>query len=584
MVMGGFLTQRKVGFAVITWAAAVCLFFLCATVQAASSAHVSRNVVSEGEAFKLVLETDQDETPDWSPLDTDFEVLGTGRSSQIKVINGQVSSSISFTVNLRARKSGSLIIPVLSIGQDKTAPIAIKVNKAGSSANISGAKDIFVEVSVSPKKAYVRQQINYTISLFQAVDIREGSLSKPELSQAVVESLGDDTADTVNRNGMRYRVTKRRFAIFPQTSGTLEIPPTVFNGQVVSGERSRRSFGGFDPFDRFFQQTRAVRLKSKVVKVDVMPQPAEAANDWWLPVSKLNIKQSWSPADPQFNVGDPVTRVIKIEAVGTTESQLPEIEFEDTDRIKFYPDQPGLKTVSNGNTLLATKEIKVAMIPLVGGEYIVPEVRIPWWNTRSNKREVALIAEQRVNITGDAVVSVKQTPSSLIKSAGSSGNMDAAEVESQSTYTWLVAVVALLWLITAAAWWWDRRRYRLADREGKESDKQAFTLRQWRKIFEQACVGNNAQEAALTLISMVQEISGQPGLRNLGQVATLFREETVRVAINQLQANLYSRHREEWQGAKFYQLIMPATEALAEQLQQSGNKAEKDAGLPQLYS
>src|SRR3990172_2626875 len=71
-------------------------FLLCAvTAHAAASnssieVSVDRDRVSEGESFVLTFHTETvDHDPDFTPLHTDFDVLGTSRRSDLSLVNGR---------------------------------------------------------------------------------------------------------------------------------------------------------------------------------------------------------------------------------------------------------------------------------------------------------------------------------------------------------------------------------------------------------------------------------------------------------------------------------------------------------------
>jgi len=57
------------------------------------------------------------------------------------------------------------------------------------------------------------------------------------LADAVIEKLTEDSNYGTKINGVDYSVTERKYAIFPQKSGTLTIKPLVLTAAVLSGGR-----------------------------------------------------------------------------------------------------------------------------------------------------------------------------------------------------------------------------------------------------------------------------------------------------------------------------------------------------------
>ncbi len=559
--------------------------------HAAVIAHVDRVVVPEGESLTLVIESGSDQEPDLQPLQKDFDVLGTSNSKQIQFINGQVSSRSSWNVQLSPKHDGRLVIPALTVGDEQTAPINIEVTKAGKGAIVSGAEDLFLEVDAEPKEVYVREQVVLTVKFFQAIDIRDGSLSKPELDNAVVEKLGEDRVTEEMRDGVSYRVVHRKFAIFPQSSGKLTIPAVVFDGQMMVANRGRRAYGGFDPFDRFLQQTRPVRLRSDPLAITVLPQPATVTADWWLPVQQLSLNETWTPDPPVFKVGEPVTRSLRLEATGTVESQLPDIKAADSDNIKIYPDQPVSTLSGNGETLLASKEIKMAMIPTAAGTFTLPEIRIPWWNTRLRRMEVARIAPREITVEGGVAAPVAPAAGTALTTQTVAAAQDAAATAApmlmasgSEASNWVSVAMLALWFATLGGWWWDRRRYRRsATVVPVNAGKPDARLSRVSQQFERACDIGDARQAAAGVVRLAQLVNGDERLKNLGQITCLFADAEVVKELERLEQHLYGHDTGTWDGNAFKARMLPAVHQLSQQVADR-RAVQSRQSLPELYA
>ena len=233
------------------------IWLWCAPLPAAEvSAQVDRNVITQNDTLELTLElSDQDGTPDLVPLEQDFTVLNNARSNRISIVNGRVDTRNEWVLTLAPKHTGELKIPALAVGDKSTEPIIVKVvaSKAGAAGN-----DVLLEASVDDSRRAdfarggdvrtvdVQAQLIYTLRLLHGVDLKEGSLSVPDLPNAIVERLGEDTTSEVLRDGRRYRVVERKYAVFPQTSGTFKIPAAEFSGKAMAR--------GGSPFDSFFNR------------------------------------------------------------------------------------------------------------------------------------------------------------------------------------------------------------------------------------------------------------------------------------------------------------------------------------------
>ena len=129
------------------------------------------------------------------------------------------------------------------------------------------AEPVFIEVTVQPDDGpyYVLSQISLMVRIFYQANLTEAAINPPAPEQASVRLL-DEVPYQSDRNGERYRVLERRYAIFPERSGTLTIPAMQLSGRLI--ER---------PSDRLWQPTvrgRRVRVESEPLTLEISPRPA----------------------------------------------------------------------------------------------------------------------------------------------------------------------------------------------------------------------------------------------------------------------------------------------------------------------
>lgn len=302
-----------------------------------------RNPVVLDESFQIIFTaTDTpDSEPDFSPLAQDFEILGQSQSSNSSWVNGQSSKTIQWMVNVMARHAGTLTVPAIAFGSDWSQEATILVTASANNKPGNTDDDLFLEVEATPKNPYLQSQVLYKVRLYRRVDIAQASLSEPELSDAVVEKLGDDSNYNTQVNGVDYLVTERRYAMFPQKSGSAIIKPLVLTAEVMTGSRS-----GINGFFRS-QITRTRKVSSKPVTLEVLPIASGFTGQHWLPAEQLVLKEEWSGDPLHMKAGEPLTRTLTLLAEGATVGQLPEINNSDAglrlSEVKFYPDQPVLQ-------------------------------------------------------------------------------------------------------------------------------------------------------------------------------------------------------------------------------------------------
>lgn len=500
------------------------LLTTCCTVTpaiAALQASVDRNPVNMNESFTLTLETDDalDGAPDLSVLQNDFEVLNQGKSSSYQFINGHSSRSTRWSITLMPKHGGQLRIPAIAIDGENSAPITLTVTATAAPTQGSPQQgQLFLDVSATPQSVYVQQQIVYTVRLFHAVNLgNQATLTEPKLagSDAIVEKLGEDKNYQTTRNGVRYGVVERKYAIYLQHSGNLEIPPLVFDGDIPIA-----ASGNFFSFDPFGTRTRHQRVTSQPVTITAQAAPANFHGNQWLPATNLQVVEQWSPDPPHFTVGQPITRTVAVMADGLTAAQLPPLEAGTISGLKQYPDQPSLKDTKASSGITGLRSEKIAMIPKQAGTITLPAIIIPWWNTTTNTAEVARLPARTVTVTAasgttvpavptvpaDSTTPPQKTKASPTNAAAeqTSTSLPAARAAEAGIWPWLTLLMATGWLVTALAWWW-RTRHSAPTPPSKPDEKAGSSLRQLENQIKTYCLANDATGSSRAILSWAQQ-------------------------------------------------------------------------------
>ena len=263
------------------------LFALLGTAQRAGAADMhawlDRSRIGEGETVQLTLELQGqvNERPDTTPLEKDFDVLGISSGSRVSIVNGRTDVRSTWTLTLSPKRSGALPIPALRVGVHQSVPLTLQVSEAPAAAPGSGA-DILIETEIDPRAPYVQSQALYTVRLLYAVPITNGRIGEPKPERTLVQRLGEDLKYATTRDGRRYQVIERRYALFPQSSGPLELAAPVFDGEIPDASRRRADslgrffrndpFFGRDPFDGLVTSSRRVRVRGEPARLEVQPR------------------------------------------------------------------------------------------------------------------------------------------------------------------------------------------------------------------------------------------------------------------------------------------------------------------------
>lgn len=511
------------------------------------TARLSHNPVSLDESFHLIYEADsQVDSPDFSVLTNDFEILSSSQSTNMRSVNGQWTLKKSWDLVLISKQAGIFTIPPVPFGSDSSPSVRVTVKPTvpGTPQGTSGEDAYFLEVSTDRRSAWVQSEIIYTVRFLSSINISRPTLSEPETSDqdAIIEQLGQVANYQKMINGMPYTVNELRFAVYPQHSGTLTFKPIVFEGRIPSSRRSNSLF------DQFMQSGTLKRLRSKSVSVNIKPRPANIAAEDWLPAEQLTILEDWSEDISQLRTGEPVTRTLTISATGLTAEQLNEIEFAEIDGVKQYPDKAVTENQPQRDGITGVKQIKVAMIPTQAGRYVVPEITIPWWNTRSGKQEFATVPESVLEATGMAALSpaspqVQLTAPRAQGQAGLAGGAtgaDARVVSDPGYWPWISLVLATGWIATTLLLFRNRR----PQTETAKPPAQIPLLPLERAV-EKACSAADAAQTKDSLLGWAAARWPQQGMTSLADIAAAVPQD-LHDQINALNNTLYSAHGGDW--------------------------------------
>lgn len=529
------------------------------TASAALTAFVDRNPVAVDESLTLTVESDSsvDGSPDFSVLHDDFDVLSQSSNTSIQIINGRTSRKIQWQVTLIPQRTGDIHIPAFEVDGDASPPLVLTVTAAQTPQSSDADAPLFMDVSVDVDEVYVQQQIVFTIQLYRAVNIAGNStLSEPQISgvDAIVERLGDDREFQKTINGRRYVVFERKYAIFPQQSGALQIEPLLFDVNVLEKRRSNRGLL-FDPFN---QNTVRKRLRSEPVQRDIKPVPSGMVGNW-LPARAVQLVENWS--SDEFVVGEPVTRTIGLIADGLTAAQLPDVMGSVAANVKVYPDQPLLKDNKDATGITGMRQQKLAIIPTKVGKLTLPAIQLPWWNTQSKKLEVAKLPERTVTVRAappQTDVAPPATSTDVIDDAPARSSVQKQVVVSDVSpgwWPWLSLALGIGWLLTLIAWW---RKGATGTSSAKPTSIDPSARRTLEKQLKEDCLKNDAPKARQLLLAWSKQTWPQHPPTSLPAMAQRC-EAALAERLTELDAVLYAGEQREWQGEALWQAFSEHT-------------------------
>ena len=420
-------------------------------------ASVDKDQLARGETLVYtirIFEQRQGMQLDLTPLTDDFDVLGTRTSSQVRSINGAVESWTDYIITLFPLNEGEIEIPAIEISDTQTNPIIVTVSNEGPRSN-QDSDELFLEIEVNKETVYVQEQLLFTIKLYYTINgIRNPQFTELEMDDTVIQLIGSPNQYENLIDGVRYGVYEKRYVIFPQRSGPLQIPDILFRGEVTDGS-SNFVFRNLN--------TRRVTAFIDGITIEVEERPSAAlTNDNWLPVTNLSLEEEWNTDINNLRIGDSIERTITMIADGLDGAVLPPFSPEEISGLNVYSEPADINRNYVDGSIVGSRTETSTLVATASGQIEIPEIEVPWWNVETNTLEIAIVPATVIevaSITGVVPSEQAVTPSESIENllaASPTLDRDMISAQEEAEYievnaSWLNYLILFAFFIVAVS-------------------------------------------------------------------------------------------------------------------------------------
>jgi hypothetical protein len=391
-----------------------------AALSQSFTASVDRNPVATSDQFTLDFTLSGGGTTGGKNLKlpdlSKFMILsGPNQSTSMQIINGSVSSSVTYSYILQARDAGKFTIAPASIDAGgktlHTQPIDLTVVKGSAQprqsaragqqpdADVKVGDNIFLRASVDRTKITQGEQITVTYKIYTRVNILNYVINKlPSMTGFWGEDLATApqiqlTNETIN--GKQYRVgVIKKTALFPTQAGSLEINPLEITCQVQVQVRRRSG----DIFDDFFNdpfmgnaRTQNVTIKTDPTKITVLPLP------------KTNVPPSFKGAVGRFALSSTIAKhavktneplSLKATITGTGNIKVLEApELKLPNDIEKYDPKVSESIDRNSGSINGSKTFEWLIVPRYPGTKKIPPLEFSYFDVAKNQYVTARTEE-----------------------------------------------------------------------------------------------------------------------------------------------------------------------------------------------
>jgi hypothetical protein len=355
--------------------------------------------VAVGEQFKLTYTLEAQGSSFRAPTFTHFRILsGPNQSSSMSWVNGQMSSSISYSYILSPLKPGkftfSPAIITVAGKQISSNEVSLEVTpaKVQAPSNASGEEqpqqggqavsdNVFIRCIPSRSKVFLGEQLICEYKIYTRLQILDNAVEQlPSFNGFFMQEQKLSNAEMSLKpevyNGVQFQVaTIKRVLLSPQRSGDLAIDKLSMDLVLrIQDNRRQRSI-----FDQFFGTYQDVRYKaiSNPVTVKVLPLPeAGKPKDFKGAVGKFGFMAEIDREN--VNVNDAIN--LKINFSGTGDLKLleaPEIAFPSD----FEVYDPKINTDLNAGR----KTVEYLIIPRAAGDFEIPVLTFSYFDPNTGK-------------------------------------------------------------------------------------------------------------------------------------------------------------------------------------------------------
>ncbi|MBT3648704.1 MAG: protein BatD [Flavobacteriales bacterium] len=376
------------------------------------SAQLSSGTVKSGERFKLSYSIDAEGTNFRPPDLSAFTLLsGPNRSSNMQWVNGEYSSSLTYTYILVAQNTGKFEIGpgVIEVGKKevRSNTLSVKVikgsrakaqnkskpaqNKGHQHQTSAGNDDVnsslFMKLFVDKKQAFVGEQIIATYVIYMNTTIVNYAHNRPVFNGFYAQDVELDPSASLRQetiNGKPYTVaTMKKVVLTPQKSGKLELPSLEME-LVVRVEDRRR---GRSVFDQFFgsYHNEKLEIKSNPETIEILALPlANQPADFGGAVGQFDMSVDLDRE--KIGVNEAVNLTMKITGKGNLELITdPEVMFP-SDFESYDPKTKQNISVTGAGTT-GSKTFEYVVIPRYSGEFELKPITMSFFDPQKKSYE-----------------------------------------------------------------------------------------------------------------------------------------------------------------------------------------------------
>ena len=351
--------------------------------------------VHEGVRLEVKVEGTQQAAPPSLRNLKGFRLLqGPAESTQVSIMNGKQTSSITYSYILAPLATGKQAIGSIDItaaGKTyRTKQIIIEVvgdNYKPATAKKVANPNLLLILETQKNTAYLNEQILVTLTLYYKT-VNVTGVDPPDFAfdGFVPHNVGGrPVQERKSFNNVIYNTVKFSKILIPIKTGKLNLGPVAMNVTISEADKRRRD----DFFGSFFGRHRQINkvVQSKPLAIEILPVPEKGkpeSFDGAVGSFSLNAKIS-----PKSVVeGEPVTLSVTLSGYGNIDNVSVTLPTNTFGFRTYEPETTKKSGISNGK-LGGTKTYSQVWVPVSEKSTSIPAVNFSFFDVNSGKyREI----------------------------------------------------------------------------------------------------------------------------------------------------------------------------------------------------
>jgi hypothetical protein len=490
------------------------------------SASLEPQFVTLGETANLAISfqgTSQQAAP-VLPEVPNLQIRYLGPSSQVTIVNGQVSSTVTHNYTVGAAAPGDYVIPPLTIevgGRTLTTPaLPLKVLKPEAPTPQSiqaGAQPAFLKMVVPKTNLYVGEVVAAELQLHVRSDVQgldEFQMSSFPTDGLVTGKLVQGRQRQVRLGNFTFNVIPLAFTVRAVKTGSLTLGPPTATVVVQMPSRGRR-----DPLEFFnLGERKRVSLAADAQTLQGLPlPPGPAPAGFSGAVGNYTLSVSAGPTN--VAVGDPITVRVQISGSGALETlALPDqTAWRD---FKLYPPTSQLET-TDALGLQGTRTFEQVVAPETADLKALPAFTFSFFDPERGRYQTLTHAAMPLVVRPAGAVPAPSVVARDPAAASDGGAREIVHIKPRPgtlahvrppllSQPWFLVLQAVPLAIWVGAFLWRWRADRLAHNPRLiRARRLTQTLREGSAQLRRAAGQNQAEVFFSTLFRLLQELLGE---------------------------------------------------------------------------